>query len=124
MIIKRHLLLPWQKKHTVICPKCGGKIETRPLWYWEKQTDKLQELQHHFCHALDPEFLEKIPVLTENDWKSKLAWDAFRKDLVNDFGRLKPDNEIEDMLIVRNGPPKIFVKHGSFPWSVFLPRQN
>lgn len=117
--MKKRLLLPWEKKYTIVCPKCGGKVETYPLWHWQKRSDKLEELQRDFCHALDSEFLEKIPVLTQNDWESKQKWDAFRKDLTYDFAGYRfaltrPYEETKDLFTIQNGLPKIFLKHGIF----------
>lgn len=113
-MVRKRFLLPWQKKYIIVCPKCGGKIETRPLWFWEKRSNKLDELQLQFCHVIDSEFLEKIPVLSENDWKSKQRWDAMWKELRDEFGRMRPYEELEDMFKIEKGLPKIFSKYGIF----------
>jgi predicted transcriptional regulator len=70
---------PWLVKHTVVCPRCGLREETFALWPWEKEPDKIGLLQLRFCHWLDPEFLELIPVLTENDLNSNKRMDEFRE---------------------------------------------
>jgi len=110
---EKRFLLPWERKYTIACPKCGGRIETLPLWYWERQPDKTNELQARFCHAMDPEFLERVPVLTENDWQSKQRWSAFLNDLKNGFGVAKTSDG-QDLLTIKNGLPEIFSKHGIF----------
>ena len=113
-MVRKRFLLPWQKKYIIVCPKCGGRIETRPLWFWEKRNDKLGKLQLQFCHVIDLEFLEKIPVLSENDWKSKQRWDAMLEELTDEFGRMRPYEELEDMFKVEKSLPKIFSKYGVF----------
>ncbi len=112
--MKKRLLFPWEKKLTIVCPKCGGKIETSPLWFWEKQADKIQQLQFRFCHAAHSGFIEQIPVLSENDWKGKQKLDDFRREFVDESGKRKPNEDLEHLFVVDKGPPQIFLKHGIF----------
>lgn len=97
---------PWLIKHTVVCPKCGFKEETVPIWPWQKQPDKIPELQLRFCHKLDADFLEAIPVLTENNWKSKQRMDEF-EEYMKEKWNARPQNE---NLILHMS--EVFQKHG------------
>jgi len=109
--MERRFLYPWEKTFVIVCPECGGRIETRPLWSWEKRDDKLKKLQRWFCHVIGSEFLEKIPVLTEVDWKSKQRWDAFQKNLADDFRREKTGRGPQDVFKIENGVTKISVEY-------------
>jgi predicted transcriptional regulator len=97
---------PWLIKHTVACPKCGFKEETAPIWPWQKQPDKIPELQRRFCHKLDADFLEAIPVLTENNWKSKQRMDEF-EEYMKERRNAQPQTE-KPMLNMQ----EVFQKHG------------
>jgi len=97
---------PWLIKHTVVCPKSGFKEETVPIWPWQKQPDKIPELQLRFCHKLDADFLEIIPVLTENNWKSKQKMDEFQEYLKEKWdAKPQTENLVLEM-------PEVFQKHG------------
>ena len=118
---KKQFLFPWQKQYVIICPKCGGRIETQPLFPLEKRSSKF--LQHRFCHALDSELLEKIPVLSENDQKSWGKWIGIEMDLRDYRFGLRPRAELYDMFFkIENGLPKIVNKHGIFALFFFLNR--
>lgn len=115
---KKRFLFPWQKEHVIVSPKCGGRIETQPLWLWEKQNSKL--LQRRFCHALDSELLEKIPVLSENDRKSWQRWVGIEMDLRYYRLGLRPRNELDTFFEIENGLPKILNKYGIFALIFFF----
>jgi len=114
-MIKKRLVFPWEIRHTITCPECGGKIVTQPLWHWEKQEDKIRELQPFFCHRIDSTLIQKIPVLTENDWLAKQKLTEFANEFVDDKGQAKPPDATEHLLTTKDGPPQIFLKHGIFP---------
>lgn len=99
---------PWLVRHVLTCPECGGKVEILPIWPWEKQPDKLRERQPHCCHSHDPDFFERIPVLTENNWKSKLALDEFDKEM---YKRMESDPEKGKAIITVS---EDFQKYGIF----------
>ena len=116
-MMRTRLLLPWEKKYCIVCPKCGGRIETRAIWFWEKQNSKSIQLQ--FCHALSSEFLEKIPVLSENDWKSWQRWSIMGMDLRDSRGA--SHEELYDAFFkIENGLPKILNKYGIFALIYFF----
>ena len=118
--MKKRFLLPWEKKHAITCTECGGKIETRPLWHWQKQDDAIRALQPGFCHRIDSMLIGQIPVLTENDWKSKLKFDEFLKEFEDEYGRARPYEAVKHLFVADEGPPEIFLKHGIFPLLRFL----
>jgi predicted transcriptional regulator len=97
---------PWLIKHTVICPKCGLRVETVPIWPWQKLPDRIPELQLRFCHKLDADFLEAIPVLTENNWKSKQRMDEF-EEYMKERRNAQPQTE-KPVLNMQ----EVFQKHG------------
>ena len=112
---EKRFVFPWEKKYCIVCPKCGGRIETRAIWFWEKQKRELDRLQLWFCHALDSEFLKRIPELSENDWASKQRWDGMLNDLTDDFGRMKPYEELKKTLFrTENGLLMLFLEYGIF----------
>ncbi|MGD0496751.1 MAG: helix-turn-helix domain-containing protein [Candidatus Bathyarchaeia archaeon] len=96
---------PWLIKHTVVCPICGP-TETFPIWPWERQPDKISELQRRFCHKLDVDFLEMIPVLTANNWKSKQRMDEF-EEYMREIRNAQPQTE-KPVLNMQ----EVFQKHG------------
>lgn len=115
---EKHFVFPWEKEYCIVCPKCGGTIETKPLWFWEKQNSTSIQLQ--FCHALSSEFLEKIPVLSENDWKNWQRWSIMRMDL-RDYFRGPSREELYDAFFkIENGLPKILNKYGIFALIYFF----
>jgi predicted transcriptional regulator len=89
----------------VVCPICGP-TETFPIWPWEKQPDKIPELQRRFCHKLDAYFLEAIPVLTENNWKSKQRMAEF-EEYMRERRNAQPETE-KPVLNMQ----EVFQKHG------------
>jgi predicted transcriptional regulator len=97
---------PWLIKHTVVCPICARPTETFPIWSWEKQPDKIPELQRRICHKLDADFLEMIPVLTENNWKSKQRMDEF-EEYMREIRNAQPQTE-RPVLNMQ----EVFQKHG------------
>lgn len=112
--MKKRLLFPWEKEFTIVCPICGGKTVTTPIWFWEKQADKIARLQSRFCHAAHSGFIEQIPVLSENDLKSRQKRDDFWKELDDESGKAKPYEDVKYLFIADKEPPQIFLKHGIF----------
>lgn len=105
---------PWRVRHVLACPECGGKVKIFPIWPWQKQPDKLRELQPHCCHSHEPDFFKRIPVLTENNWKSKLALDEFDKEI---YGRMESGPEKGKATITVS---EDFQKYGIFVLIFFL----
>jgi hypothetical protein len=123
--MKKRLSLPWERRCTLTCACCGGKIETLPLWNWEKLEDKVHKLQPMFCHAIDSGLAKQIPVLSENDWHAKQRYDEFIAEFKDRDGKAKPKEAIEPLLIVEKGHvPQIFRKHGIFPLLSFPERSS
>jgi DNA-binding MarR family transcriptional regulator len=107
-------------KYTLSCKDCGGKIVTRPFWHWEKQEEKIAELQPFFCHKIDSTLVKQIPVLTENDWIAKQKADEFMHEFFDENGQRKPREAYQHLLVVDKGLPQIFLKHGIFPLIQFF----
>jgi len=82
---------------------------TGPIWSWQKRPDALQELQLRLCHTLDLEFLERIPVLTMNDWECKQKMDECLGDFQSRIEAASPETGK-----VAVGVREAFQKHGIF----------
>lgn len=111
-------LYPWERLYVIVCPKCGGRIETHPLW--KKSDDWLKGFQQRFCHVLDREFLEKIPVLTENDRESYQRFLVLETELGNHYIQKNLGEDPSSLFTIESGVLKIFSKHGIFALINFL----
>lgn len=112
---KKRFLFTWEKQYTMTCAQCGRKIDSYPLWFWERKEDRIRELQPFFCHTIDLEMISQIPTLSQNDWVAGQKWNGYRKEFVDENEQVKPREAYEHLLSSENGPPQIFLKHGIFP---------
>ena len=112
-MIKKHFILPWFRRHVVVCPKCGGTIKMFPRVPGEETKD-LALLEHTICHKIDPELLAKLPMLSEVDCVSRQKWLSYRAERHKLTGESKTDEEFTELLARDKFFPSYFVKHGIF----------
>ncbi len=117
---RRPFLFPWQKKCTLTCAQCGGKIVVSPMWHWENKEDKIRKLQPQFCHTIDAGIIDQIPMLSENDWIASKKAGAYDDEFFDEAGQKRSYEDIKHMVVAYQQPPQIFLKHGIFPLIQFL----
>jgi hypothetical protein len=115
LVRKKRFLFPWEKKVTLTCPTCNSKIQTVPLWPGEKPEDRIPQLQKSCCHIIDASLIKQAPVLSENDVKCAQKLKEYRMEYYDERGERKTAEAMKPLLVVKDGPPEIFLRHGIFP---------
>lgn len=75
----------------------------------------MARLQPFFCHKIDSELVNQVPVLAENDWIAKQKLTEYLNEFMDEKGGAKTWEAIKHLYTVEKGPPEIFLKHGIFP---------
>ena len=111
----KRFLFPWEKTYVMTCAECGRKIETFPLWFWERKEDRIREIQPFSCHTIGPDMISQIPTLTENDWDAGQRWTEYIKEFTDENDLLKPSETDKASGTVVKTPPQALLKYGIFP---------